>query len=212
MTAPLLALALALADPLGFPAAPPPPVDRPVATPAASAPGLPAATLAPPPAQLSLPSSGPGLDALILPTAALLALALAALFATRRRKQAPRLVHVLETASLGPKRALVVARIGDELLILGSSEAGLQLLAARPAGLEPATAEGLKPRLQAVPDSSPELAPESRSGPGLLGRLRARLAPAPAAPSPAFEALLVESAEDQELRRKLAAGHAGSVR
>jgi hypothetical protein len=30
--------------------------------------------------------------------------------------------------------------------------------------------------------------------------------------SPAFEALLAESAEDQELRQKLAAGRAGSVR
>jgi len=53
----------------------------------------------------------------------------------------------------------------------------------------------------------------------MLGRLRgargAADAEAPAAAGaapPAFDALLAESAEDQELRRKLARGQSGSVR
>jgi hypothetical protein len=67
-----------------------------------------------------------------------------------------------------------------------------------------------------VPDQAPERSGERPTGRlrSLLGRLRPR--PAAAAPLAAelagFEALLAESAEDQELRRKLAQGQAGSVR
>jgi flagellar biogenesis protein FliO len=207
----LLALALALADPLGFPT--PPGVARAAAATPAAAP----APAPPPAATLTLPSAGLGLDALILPVAALLALALAALFATRRKQGTARLVQVLETTSIGPKRALVVVRVGEEVMVIGSSEAGLQLLAARPAGLEPRAAEW-PARLQAVPDPAPESAPSAHPVLKLLARLRGRPAAPPpgafAAPEdpPAFDALLAESAEDQELRRKLARGQPGSVR
>jgi flagellar biogenesis protein FliO len=208
MTPALLALTLALADPFGFPS--PSPV-----APAAAAPA-PVAAPRPPAAPLTLPTSaGATLDALILPVAALLALAVAALLATRRKKQGSRLIQVLETTGLGPKRALVVARVGDELLVIGSSEAGLQLLAARPAGLEPRPLEA-PTRLQAVPDEDAAEAGLGRHPVlDLLGRLRRRPAAGrgadPLAP-PAFDSLLAESAEDQELRRKLALGQAGSVR
>jgi hypothetical protein len=37
-------------------------------------------------------------------------------------------IQILETASLGPKRSLVVARVGEETLVLGTSEAGITLL------------------------------------------------------------------------------------
>jgi hypothetical protein len=63
----------------------------------------------------------------------LAALAAAALVLARRRRGAPRMIQIVETASLGPKRSLVVARVGDELLLLGSSEGGIALLTARPA-------------------------------------------------------------------------------
>jgi hypothetical protein len=244
----LLAFALAVADPLGFPSPPavaalPAPAPSTPAAPTASTPPL-ARTAAP---TLSLPAStGPGLDALILPVAVLLALAIAALLLGRRKQKASRLVQVLETTSIGPKRALVVARVGDELLVIGSSEAGLQLLAARPAGLELRTDEA-GARLAAVPDPTPEAAPgggkvlgllsrltgrsaaglTGRSAAGLTGRSAAGLAGRSAAglvslagaeadrePTglATFDALLAESAEDQELRRKLAQGHTGSVR
>jgi len=222
MTAALLALTLAITDPLGFPpvgagvtavtslsaasalAAPP-------AAPAPAASSAPAAADAP---ALTLPASGPGLGALALPALALLALAAAALFFRRRRTQLPRLVQVLETTSLGPKRSLVVARLGGELLVIGASEAGLQLLAARPA----AGLDGLEEpaRLRPVPLelTAPPEAPAAAGLAGLsslLGRLRGRAGTGPT-PTPAFDALLAESAEDLELRRKLARGQGGSVR
>lgn len=63
----------------------------------------------------------------------LAALAAAAFVMARRKRRAPRLVEILESASLGPKRAIVVARLGDEILVLGSSEGGVALLSTRPA-------------------------------------------------------------------------------
>jgi len=74
------------------------------------------------------PAAGPIAAGLLLA-----ALALAALVTARRRRRAPRLVEIVESASLGPKRTLVVARLGEELLVLGSSEGGIALLASRPA-------------------------------------------------------------------------------
>ena len=49
-------------------------------------------------------------------------------FARRRRTVSVRHIQIVETASLGPKRSLVVARVGEETLILGTSEAGITLL------------------------------------------------------------------------------------
>jgi flagellar protein FliO/FliZ len=49
-------------------------------------------------------------------------------FARRRRVISVRHIQIIETASLGPKRSLVVARVGGETLILGTSEAGITLL------------------------------------------------------------------------------------
>src|SRR3990172_10780134 len=60
-------------------------------------------------------------------------LAAAALVMARRRGRVPRLVEIVESASLGPRRSLVVARLGDEILLLGSSEGGVTLLSTRPA-------------------------------------------------------------------------------
>jgi hypothetical protein len=59
-----------------------------------------------------------------------MALAVAAYVLARRRKGAAvdRHIQIVETASLGPKRTLVMARIGGETLLLGTSEAGITLL------------------------------------------------------------------------------------
>ena len=171
-------------------------------------------------------------------------LAVAALVMTRRRRRTTRLIDILESVSLGPKRALVVARLGDELLVLGSSEGGIALLSTRPAaGLvsestrlagagratlgEPSApgrdsaADGLRRELRragACPPpqhQEPDAAgthPQPRDAKGrvldILSRLKARVRP-PAAPQ--FDAVLTESLEDVELRRKLAAGFAAQA-
>ena len=162
------------------------------------------------------PSQGPSFSGGSLAAGLLLAgLTVAALLlARRKRRSSRRLVEVLESASLGPKRSLVVARMGDELLLLGSSEGGIALLATQPApqGLETAP----------LADSA---APSEDAGTGiaeaalgviarLMGRLPAQAARPAAAASPVspFDGLLTESLEDVELRQKLSAGQAGMVR
>jgi flagellar protein FliO/FliZ len=140
----------------------------------------------------------------------LAALAAAALVMAKRRRAVPRLVHIVESASLGPKRSLVVARLGDELFVLGSSEGGISLLATRPTPAALAAVEDPSPlpSPRARGEGDPKGAPARGRGEGLLARLHFR---AQEAPAPAFEALLGESLEDAELRRKLAAGQRGSV-
>jgi flagellar biogenesis protein FliO len=168
----------------------------------------PTATSTAAPAVPTFAAAGPSLSSLALPGLALLALAIAALVLGRRRRALPRRVRVLETTSLGPRRALVLARLGDELLLLGSSEAGVTLLRSQPAAdlAEPAPAAEPAPEAAALPgvaDLAARLASLRRKAPGPA---------APAAAPPGFDALLAETAEDQELRRKLARGQAGSVR
>jgi flagellar biogenesis protein FliO len=123
------------------------------------------------------PSLGGAAAAVVL----LVALAAVALLLSRRRRSAARLVEIVETTSLGPRRSLVVARVGGELLLLGASEAGITVL---PARLDPRVAPGQV------------AAPAAQAGDEPAG----------------FDALLHDSAEDQELRLKLARGLSGSVR
>jgi hypothetical protein len=158
----------------------------------------------------------------------------ALLLSRRRGRASGRLVEVVETASLGPKRQLVVARMGGELLLLASSESGVTLLSSQPApaeGLAPAaprTAAALVPGDLVPGDLAPAEPPAGGAAPDAAGtdadapapgaslpagvaRLWERLRrPAPA-PEPSFDALLEETAEDLELRRKLARGIAGRV-
>jgi flagellar protein FliO/FliZ len=144
-------------------------------------------------------SAGPLAAGLLLAALAVVALTLA-----RRRRRIPRLVEVLESASLGPKRSLVLARLGDEVVLLGSSEGGITLLSSRPA-------KGLVPENPVEP--TPAVGPES-SAPARFGRhIFREIFPKRQPPeSPAFEGFLTESVEDVELRRKLAAGQTGNVR
>src|SRR5450432_2969500 len=74
-------------------------------------------------------SASGSLRAVGVPAAFLALLAVAAYgFSRRRRGSLPRHIEILETTSLGPKRSLICARIGDETVLLGSSEAGITLL------------------------------------------------------------------------------------
>lgn len=177
-----------------------------------------------------LADEGPSLFA---PLAVLAVLGAAAFFLTRRAA-APgrsRSLRVLETTPLGPRRSLVLAEVNGEWLLLGSSEAGLSLLKSGPAaaGQAPATAPAPVPELHHEMPAAPDAA-------GMLAAVlpfRARPAPQPprvhqermpwlsmwerirgtkpAAPTPSFEQVLEESAEDELLRRKLQAGMRGQV-
>src|SRR5439155_20269481 len=78
-------------------------------------------------------SSG-GNGGMLLAGVLLAGLAFAAFHFTRRRAAASRYIQIVESASLGPKRSIVVARVGESTMILGSSEAGITLLKALPLG------------------------------------------------------------------------------
>ena len=142
-------------------------------------------------------SSSPSLISVLPVISALAALAGIALFVSRRRpRPGQRRVEILETASLGPKRQLVLARMGGQLLLLGSSEAGVTLLSTQPA-----------------PDEAADAVPEPAADPAPSGMqaMWSRFRTAPDAPARSFDDLLAETADDLELRRKLASGRPGRV-
>jgi len=194
-----------------------------------------------------------GLRAVGLPALFLAGLAVAAyFFARKKRTLGTRRIQILETASLGPKRSLVIARIGEETLVLGASEAGITLLQtsdgnspvvktaasplemSKPADLIAASTtrdadegpsemdQSLIDALADVPEPD-HLAPTSPRGSlrtiegglaSLFGRKAAASVTARVPPKAAesFDDLLEDSVEDQELRRKLAAGMSARVR
>jgi len=175
------------------------PAAAPAPAPGAATPAL-AASPAPAGTELHLPRGGFDLGGMAAPALLLVGLGAAALVLARRRRAPGRRVVVLETTSLGPKRSLVLAQLEGEVLLLGSSEAGIQLLKACPAdelAEAPAPAHGRRAGAPAALK-------------GLVDRLR-RTRPAPR-PLEDFDDLLAESSEDQDLRAKLARGQAGSVR
>jgi flagellar biogenesis protein FliO len=147
----------------------------------AAADAVPAPAAAPARA-LDLGSGAPSLGGAAAAVTLLVALAVVALLLSRRRRLGGRLVEIVETTSLGPRRSLVVARVGGELLLLGASEAGIAVLPAR-----------LDPGAAGAPAIAAAAAPAGDDAAG-------------------FDALLHDSAEDQELRLKLARGLPGSVR
>jgi hypothetical protein len=107
-----------------------------------------------------------------------MALAVAAYVLARRRKGAAvdRHIQIVETASLGPKRTLVMARIGGETLLLGTSEAGITLLKSGGRGAEMFRQSELGELAERV---------ELRG----TGATSATRVPGPADPSPASETL-----------------------
>jgi len=134
----------------------------------------------PDPITTATAAAAPSTGSFLLPALLLAALAVAAALLSRRRARAPRAVQLLETLSLGPRRSLVLAQLHGESLLLGVSEGGISLLLARPSAAAAA-------------------APPEPAGPALslVDRLRG-------AAQPTFAEALADSAEDLELRRKLA--------
>jgi flagellar biogenesis protein FliO len=149
---------------------------------------------------------------LVVPAIVLAALGGAALFFSRRRARGIRMLEIVETASLGPRRSLVVARVGGETLLIASGESGISLLSVIQAGAVAAIPRSSLASAIPPPVSSPRPAPQKAdlgvSQAGLLARM---LGSRPKIAATSFDALLAESAEDQELRQKLAAGMVGRV-
>jgi len=159
---------------------------------AAAAAALPAEPVVQRPNLAALGRESPS-TSIVLPALALLGLAGVAVFAWRKKGRTAGLVQVLETASLGPKRSLVVTRAGGRTLLLGSSEAGIALLAT----LETQTAT----EVDAAEVAGTQAGPLAK----WLGKASR------GQPTPRFDDLLAETAADLELRRKLEAGLPGRV-
>ncbi len=92
----------------------------------------------------------------LMPILILGALGVVGLKFTRKRRALGRHVRIVETTSLGPKRSLIVAKVGNETLLLGSSEAGIALIQVRPN--EPADEDEFEPAepLTKVEKGAPE--------------------------------------------------------
>ena len=169
-----------------------------------------------------------------LAAAILVGLGVAAVLFTRRRATRVRMIRIVETVSIGPRRSLVVACIGGRTMVLGVSEAGVSLLDTPVApAFPPPVPEKASPlpfedaalslrnlvleKAQATMSEDPE-----QQG-SLLGRLFHRAEPSSKTARRArefdevlsenltSEGFASESFEDQDLRRKLASGQAGRV-
>jgi flagellar biogenesis protein FliO len=156
---------------------------------------------------------------LVLAIVLLVAVAGGALALTRRRARRQGLIQILETAAIGPKRSLLVARVNGQTMVLGASEAGIALLASLDGGIAPpiAAVMGTPPHVEEQPDepastSAAEAAVEPEGEMGMLRRLFHRQPKdSSTQDAAAFRELLEESYEDQELRGKLAQGLSGKV-
>jgi flagellar biogenesis protein FliO len=155
-------------------------------------------------------------------------LAIAAVVFARRRNARPRMIRIVETASIGPRRSLVIANVGGRTMVLGVSEAGVALLDAQVPIVAPeagtAQPEPLGDEQTPISQQSiaglralaqerlqgEEPASETKNESSLLSRLF-HPQTAPLTSSHAFEDLLSESLEDQDLRRKLSLGVSGRV-
>ena len=131
-------------------------------------------------------------QSLLAPGLAIAGLAALAFTLKRRKQLGGASIHIVEAASLGEKRSLVIADVMGERLVLAVSEAGVTVLMNRPAP---------------QPEPEPYVVPAAPPAPpmGFFQRLKGR------SPARAFDASLLESIEDQELRAKLASGMRGVV-
>ncbi len=139
-------------------------------------------------------------SSLAAPALAISGLGVLALTLTRRKRGLTGNIRIVESASLGPKRSLVIADVLGDRLVLGISEAGMVVLATRAAPV-PVTEPDIIRLPPAEARSLPQ--PPTRSYPrmGFFARLLGRT---PRAQQ--FDEVLTESIEDRELREKLASG------
>jgi flagellar biogenesis protein FliO len=137
---------------------------------------------------------------------------------TRRRARREGLIRILETAAIGPKRTLLVARVNGRTMVLGASEAGIALLESIEGKESTAVAQvmGEPPPVREKTEEPVALPMEPASEPegevGMLSRLfRRRPKLVSDKDEAAFRDLLAESYEDQELRERLSRGLVAKV-
>jgi flagellar protein FliO/FliZ len=155
----------------------------------------------------------------------LVGLGVSAMLLARRRVTRDRMIRIVETASIGSRRSLVVACVGGRTMVLGVSEAGVSLLDTQ--SVAPTTSTVPDPQAQGpaedaalglrnlafaagfAQDGTPEAAKHEGS---ILSRLFHRKRRAPGRfEREDFDQLFAESLEDEDLRRKLALGESGRV-
>jgi len=170
-------------------------------------------------------SGGSSFASMLLAVLLLAGLGVGAVVFGRRHVKRNRLIRIVETASIGPRRSLVVACIGGRTMVLGVSEAGVSLLDAQgssavmpevatktqSSSLEEAVA-GLRHLAPAAINNNDEVV-ETKNESSLLSRLfqKTKRSSRSDFDGTQFDGLLAESLEDEDLRRKLALGEAGRV-
>lgn len=168
-------------------------------------------------------SSPSGALTTVIAVALLVGMGIAAFLFARKRGTRQRVIHILETASIGPRRSLVVASVGGRTMVLGVSEAGVSLLdspvslpteagMARTTDPREEAAQGLRSLSLDAGSPGQERPAESKHEGTLLSRLFHRKPrEAEGLGREDFEQLFAESMEDEELRRKLALGQSGRI-
>ncbi len=123
----------------------------------------------------------------------ILCLGAATFWMQKRKRQGPRHIQVIETASLGPKRSLALVVIGQQSMLLSCCDSGIFLVSSQPASPE---------LLQAahVPAADQLAAGVAATEPPtpLFGRI-----PSAQPASGGFAVQLAEAEETQGLRRRL---------
>jgi len=140
----------------------------------------------------------------LLPIILLAVLAAVAFVLARRRRAQASLIEVMETASLGPRRQLIVARFQNELLVLGSTDGGISLLAVR--ALSGGGEEGLAADASAAGTTDSGTGYFTTNVDAALQGLASKMGSAATVESATG---IDDSVEDRELRRKLAQGLGG---
>jgi flagellar biogenesis protein FliO len=144
----------------------------------------------------------------IAPAAVLALLGVVAVLLRRRRNAPSAPLELVGTLPLGPRRQLVVVRFKGEELLVGASEAGLNLLVRH----APAATHGADDGwLTSLASDAGDVSPDPWQAPPAASASPAAVAAAAEVASPGgeFESMLDDSVEDQSLRRKLAAGLRG---
>ncbi len=161
----------------------------------------------------------------VLAVVLLVGLGVVATMFGRRRIKRERMIRIVETASIGPRRSLVVAAIGGRTMVLGVSEAGVALLDTQVAPLADAAvfepgatspvvdaALGLRSLAFGAGLARESKDDGSKHESSLLARLFQRQRRRPdELDRDGFSELFRESLEDEDLRRKLALGEPGRV-
>ena len=156
-------------------------------------------------------SSEMGARTMIAPIVVLGLLAGAALFLRRKQVKTTRMMRILETTNIGPKRSLIVAQVGNETMLLATSEAGITMLSKLPSGVATFATSATQAAIPAIQPANDAHASPLASAAADLFKKFSGGSRSEEPETASFELLLEEAAEDEILRRKLNQGIAGRV-